>query len=73
MTFLVDTSVWSLSLRKDGPTTHPAVEKLQRLIVDAQHIVLLGIILQEILQGFKHLFESELLFGCFSTPHLKPK
>ncbi len=53
MTILVDTSVWSLSLRKDGPANHPAVEKLQRLILDAQNIVLLGIILQEILQGFK--------------------
>ena len=54
MTVLVDTSVWTLSLRKDGPANHPAVKKLQRLLVDTQNIVLIGIILQEILQGFKH-------------------
>ena len=53
MTVLVDTSVWSLSLRKDGPAKHPAVEKLQALILDTQHVVLTGIILQEILQGFR--------------------
>ena len=53
MTVLVDTSVWSLSLRKNGPDSHPAVKKLERLLLDSQDIVLIGIILQEILQGFK--------------------
>ena len=53
MTVLVDTSVWSLSLRKDGPAKHPAVDKLQTLLLDTQDIVLVGIILQEILQGFR--------------------
>jgi predicted nucleic acid-binding protein len=43
-----------LSLRKDGPANHPAVKKLQSLRLDTQNIVLIGIILQEILQGFKH-------------------
>ena len=53
MTVLVDTSVWSLSLRKDGPANHAAVHKLQNLLLDTQDIVLTGIILQEILQGFR--------------------
>jgi predicted nucleic acid-binding protein len=53
MTILVDTSVWSLSLRKDHPINHPAVKKLQNLLLETQNIVLIGIILQEILQGFK--------------------
>ncbi len=53
MTVLVDTSVWSLSLRKDGPANHPAVETLQNLLLDTQDVVLIGIILQEILQGFR--------------------
>ena len=53
MTVLVDTSVWSLSLRKDGPANYPAAKKLQSLLLDTQNIVLIGIILQEILQGFK--------------------
>ena len=53
MTIIVDTSVWSLALRKNGPANHPAVKKLQSLLVDTQSIVLIGIILQEILQGFR--------------------
>jgi len=53
MTVLVDTSVWALSLRKGGPANHPTVKALQSLLIDAQNIVLIGIILQEILQGFK--------------------
>ena len=53
MIVLVDTSVWSLSLRKDGPANHPAVIKLQSLLLDTQDIVLTGIILQEILQAFR--------------------
>jgi len=43
-----------LSLRTDGPANHPAVEKLQSVLLDTQNIVLIGIVLQEILQGFKH-------------------
>ncbi|GJL53643.1 MAG: hypothetical protein NPIRA02_07750 [Nitrospirales bacterium] len=53
MTVLVDTSVWSLSLRKDGPANQVSVKKLQHLLLDTQDIVLIGIILQEILQGFR--------------------
>ena len=80
MTVLVDTSVWSLSLRKDGPANHPAAKKLQSLLLDTQNIVLIGIILQEILQGFKHegaytkgdFYQSYHLSGCLSLTHLKP-
>ncbi|WP_447970803.1 type II toxin-antitoxin system VapC family toxin [Nitrospira sp. M1] len=62
MTVLVDTSVWSLSLRKDGPANHVSVKKLQHLLLDTQDIVLIGIILQEILQGFRqeHTFTKVL-------------
>lgn len=52
MTVLVDTSVWSLSLRKDGPANHPAVKNFQTLLLEAQNIVFIEIILQKILQGF---------------------
>ena len=53
MTVLFDTWVWSLSLRKGAPEKHVAVEKLQRLLLDTQDIALIGIALQEILQGFR--------------------
>jgi len=49
---LVDTSVWSLALRKRGPADHPAVQKLTRLLDDGEGVVLTAILLQEILQAF---------------------
>ncbi len=72
MTVLVDTSVWSLSLRKDGPAKHPAVEKLQTLILDTQNIVLAGIILQEILQGFRQEETFTMVISYFKAFPLLP-
>jgi len=56
---LVDTSVWSLALRKDRPADHPAVKKLSTLLEDKEDVHLIGLILQEILQAFR----SERVFG----------
>lgn len=53
MKVLVDTSVWSLSLRKKGPADHPAVLKLAALLDGGEEVVLTGLILQEILQAFR--------------------
>ncbi|MBI5536819.1 MAG: PIN domain-containing protein [Deltaproteobacteria bacterium] len=53
MTTLVDTSVWSLLLRKRGPTDHWAVRRLTRLIEHRQRVALTGVILQEILAYFR--------------------
>jgi predicted nucleic acid-binding protein len=53
MRVLVDTSVWSLALRKKGPADHPTVEKLTSLLDGNQQVVTCGIILQEILQAFR--------------------
>ena len=53
MRVLVDTSVWSLSLRKGGPSDHPGVRKLALLIENNEDIVLIGVILQEVLQAFR--------------------
>ena len=54
MNILVDTSVWSLALRKNGPAEHPAVKKLATLLKRNEDIVLIGVVLQEILQAFRH-------------------
>jgi hypothetical protein len=35
---LVDTSVWSLALRKQGPADHPAVEKLTQLLRNGEDV-----------------------------------
>lgn len=53
MRVLVDTSVWSLSLRKKSPSGHPAVNKLTNLLESGEETFLTGLILQEILQAFK--------------------
>jgi predicted nucleic acid-binding protein len=50
---LVDTSVWSLSLRRGGPVDHAAVGKLARLLEAGEDVFLTGLILQEILQAFR--------------------
>ena len=53
MRTLVDTSVWSLALRKQGPAQHPAVRQLATFIEEQEEIVLIGLIVQEILQAFR--------------------
>jgi len=50
---VVETSVWSLSLRRGGPADHPAVRKLAILLRANEDVVLIGLILQEVLQGFR--------------------
>ena len=48
----VDTSVWSLALRRDPPPDHPAVALLRKALTEGDNIVIAGIVLQELLQGF---------------------
>ena len=53
MRILVDTSVWSLALRRGGPAEHPAVSKLHRYLDTGEDLFLTVLILQEILQAFR--------------------
>lgn len=53
MNVVVDTSVWSLALRRRSQESPSSVEKLTRLIQDGESIFLLGVILQELLQGLR--------------------
>ncbi len=52
MNLFVDTSVWSLALRRDRPADHAAVAALRKALVDGDTVVIAGIVLQELLQGF---------------------
>lgn len=52
MTLFVDTSVWSLALRRDADSSAPQVGALRRAIESGETIVTTGLILQELLQGF---------------------
>ena len=51
MNLLVDTSVWSLVLRRDTPADAPEADYLRTALGRGDSIVTTGIILQEILQG----------------------
>lgn len=52
MSLFVDTSVWSLALRRDSPPADPAVEILRQALMEGDTVVTTGIVLQELLQGF---------------------
>ncbi len=52
MTLLVDTSVWSLALRRDGTATAKEVIALREALDGADSVVTTGLVLQELLQGF---------------------
>lgn len=52
MTFLVDTSVWSLAFRRDGSTSAAEVLALQDALAGSDAVVTTGLVLQELLQGF---------------------
>ncbi|MCA3250966.1 MAG: PIN domain-containing protein [Pseudomonadota bacterium] len=52
MTLLVDTSVWSLALRRDAERGEPEVRQLQDALLGADVVVTTGLVLQELLQGF---------------------
>ena len=48
----VDTSVWSLALRRDAPTAVPQVAALADALGAGETILTTGLVLQELLQGF---------------------
>lgn len=60
MSVLVDSSVWSLALRRRQFSEHPAVEELRELI-RATRAHLIGAIRQEILSGIRENAQFERL------------
>ena len=56
MSVIVDTSVWSHVLRRGTPSSDPSVVKLMDVLNRGRgsDILLLGVILQEILQGIRN-------------------
>ncbi len=53
MNVIVDTSVWSLALRRTVPRDTAPVRTLYRLLDQDGTVLLLGVILLELLQGFR--------------------
>ncbi len=52
MSLFVDTSVWSLALRRDSPPEAAPVRALLRAIESGETLLTTGLVLQELLQGF---------------------
>ncbi len=53
MSLLVDTSVWSLAFRRDVEQTTPEVTALRDALMGADQVFTTGLVLQELLQGFR--------------------
>jgi predicted nucleic acid-binding protein len=51
VSLLVDTSVWSLALRRDAPPDVPEVRALRDALGRGESVATTGVILQELLQG----------------------
>ncbi len=60
MRVLVDTSVWSLALRRVGPAANPEATELRRLITGHQ-VEIIGPIRQELLSGVRDHAQFERL------------
>ena len=72
MKVIVDTSVWSLSLRRQKQQNNSIANRLGDLIADGR-VVLLGAVRQEILSGIKHQKQFEKLrdrLKAFLNPEL---
>lgn len=52
MNLFVDTSAWSLALRRDTTPESPVVERLRSGLDTGETVLTTGLVLQELLQGF---------------------
>jgi predicted nucleic acid-binding protein len=70
---LVDTSVWSLALRRDIPPETPEVRRLSEALRGGDDLFTTGLVLQELLQGFAGPRARDSIVGRFSAlPYLVP-
>lgn len=67
MSLFVDTSVWSLALRRDRPPDVPEVETLTRALEGADQVMTTGLVLQELLQGFRGAKAREKIVSRFAA------
>lgn len=73
MSLFIDTSVWSLALRRDAPTSSRPVAALVRAIETGETILTTGLVLQELLQGFAGPKNRNQILARFSSlPLLMP-
>jgi predicted nucleic acid-binding protein len=73
LSLFVDTSVWSLALRRDSLSSSTEVRTLVRAIETGETILTTGLVLQELLQGFSGPKAREQILDRFSAiPLLAP-
>ena len=73
MTLLVDTSVWSLALRRDGDSESKEVAALREALDGSDSVVTTGLVLQELLQGFGGPKAKDAIVERFSAlPLIQP-
>ena len=69
----MDTSVWSLALRRDAPSPTVETRALIRMIEAGETIITTGLVLQELLQGFSGPKAQTQILDRFSAiPLLAP-
>lgn len=73
MNLLVDTSIWSLALRRDIPPKIPALAFLRRALEGEAAVFTTGIVLQELLQGVPGPKGRDAIVSRFGTlPSIVP-
>jgi predicted nucleic acid-binding protein len=73
MNLFVDTSVWSLALRRDAPKRTPEVDTLTEQLTSGGSVFTTGLVLQELLQGFTGPKERTAIIERFAAlPFLVP-
>jgi hypothetical protein len=73
LSLFVDTSVWSLAMRRDRPAEAAPVRALMRAIETGETLLTTGLVLQELLQGFSGPKDRTQILDRFSAvPLLVP-
>jgi predicted nucleic acid-binding protein len=73
LSLFVDTSVWSLALRRDAPEQSAEVSVLARALEAGDPVFTTGLVLQELLQGFHGPRARDRIVERFSAlPFLVP-
>lgn len=74
MSVFVDTSVWSLALRRDKPDITPELAELRRVLRGHRPVFTTGLILQELLQGFRGPRARDAIVERFAAlPFVRPE
>jgi len=73
LNLLVDTSVWSLALRRDAPRSGATLAHLSAALEGGAQVFTTGLILQELLQGFRGPRNHDAIIARFAAlPFLIP-